>query len=179
MIVVLSGPSGVGKTTIAKLLEQEGFARSISFTTREMRPGEIEGEDYNFISKSDFEKKISEHFFLESVFNFHNYYGSSSKLVEEYLNQGKNVVMCLTLEGFLAAKKKWKERVLGIFLMPPDASVLRDRISARDTNDLEIRMRAIYDSSNLESKSFDFKVEPDTLENVFKKISDIIKKTYS
>ena len=116
MIVVLSGVSGSGKTTMASLLEKKGYNRSVSYTTRLMRPNEFDKVDYHFISEEEFERKIEANFFVEYVKLFGNYYGTGANRIKS----DQNFVMCLSLQGYLAAKKKWKKKFVGIYIKPPN-----------------------------------------------------------
>ena len=172
MIIILTGVSGVGKTTVAQILEEKyDFKRSVSYTTRTPRSGEIDGIDYNFITKQKFKEKITNEEFLEYVEQFDNFYGSGYCDIEE----NKNTVMCLTKEGFLAAKKKWSNLVVGIYLIPPKPEVLKERIKLRNTNDLDERMQAIYKTVDDEKDVYDVLIHPDILEKVLDKILLIIK----
>ena len=170
MIIILSGPSGVGKTTISKILENKGFFRSVSFTTRKIREEEEAGQDYHFISKDEFLNKVKNNEFLEHVENFSNFYGSCAFSVDSALKQNKSVVMCLDQDGFFNAKKRWPGKVFGVFLLPPKIEVLRERLSKRNSGDLEERMRVIYEHSDSCSNGFDYKHPASDLDDSINKI---------
>jgi guanylate kinase len=164
--IVLCGVSGVGKTTIAKELEKQGFQRTITYTTRPMRPGEMDGVDYHFISLDEFKKRIEDNFFLEYAENFGNFYASS-------LNQNANSVMCLSIEGFLVARKLAK--IAGFYLLPPAQDELISRISIRDDGQLESRLADIYKIAEDEKEHFEHILEPNTIEETIKQILNHLK----
>lgn len=181
MIVILSGVSGVGKTTLAKMLEEHNFKRSISYTSRKKRENEIENEDYMFIHKEDFIRKIEEDFFLEHTKQFDNFYGTAYEQIENILSSGNKVIMCLTKEGFEAAKLKWPELVLGIYLMPPSPKTLAERLCERNAgeNDLCQRMNAIEEKINSlekEHEGYHHKIEPKSIEENFAELLELIKR---
>lgn len=191
MIIILSGVSGVGKTTIAKLLEEHethNFSRSISYTTRSMRAHEENHKDYIFITQEEFAKKINENFFLEHTKQFDNFYGTSYESIEKLLNEEKKTVMCLSKDGFEAACAKWPTLVTGVYLLPPEISVLERRLSERNANDynskhnlkdIDIRMNIIAkQTKNLEKEhdKYHHKITPDSIENTLQQILGIIEK---
>ena len=119
LLVVLSGPSGVGKGTVRKALFQmpeQNFVYSVSMTTRKKRPGEVDGVDYYFVSKEEFEKRIAEGKFLEYAEFVGNYYGTPLDKVEEQLSLGKEVILEIEVDGALQVRDKVKDAVL-IFLV--------------------------------------------------------------
>ncbi|HZU95732.1 MAG TPA: guanylate kinase [Planctomycetota bacterium] len=128
-IVIVSGPAGVGKTTICEqLLKRPNFVRSISVTTRGPRPNEREGIDYEFWNKVAFEKNRDEGVFLEWAVYDGNYYGTRRGPVEERLRQGKNVICNIEVQG-AAQIRKLGLHVISFFLLPPSTEVLRQRIA--------------------------------------------------
>ena len=175
MILVLTGVSGVGKTTVAQELEQNhNYKRSISYTTREPRSSEIDGIDYNFISKANFQTKLKKNFFLEHIEIFNNFYGTAYESIEEIIKKNDDIIMCLTKEGYLATKKRWPKLTLGIYLLPPEASILKERIKSRNTNDIEERMEAIYSCAHKEKEFYEKVITPDSINKVLEKILDEI-----
>ena len=139
MLIVLSGPSGVGKGTVRKeIFSQEGnnFDYSISMTTRQMRPGEVNGKDYYFVSKEEFEKEIADGGMLEYAQYVDNYYGTPLKYVNEMLDAGKDVFLEIEVKGAMQVREKVSDGLF-IFLTPPDLMELRQRIINRGTDDLE------------------------------------------
>lgn len=145
VLVVISGPSGVGKGTIARLLtEREGYALSVSCTTRAPRQGETNGKEYFFISKSEFEKKISVGGLLEYSEHFGNYYGTPKDFVTERLKE-KDVILEIDVNGGLAIKENYPQAVL-IMILPPSLEEVERRLKKRNTEGAEeiaLRMKRI------------------------------------
>jgi guanylate kinase len=137
LIFVLSAPAGTGKTTLVQKLIAEFpcIIQSISFTTRSRRYNEISGDHYHFISKEEFEKKISEHDFLEYVKLYGDYYGTSKKWVESQLSQGKHVFLVIDTQGALQLMESLD--ACFIFLEPPSLEALRHRLTNRKTDSPE------------------------------------------
>lgn len=140
MLIILSGPSGVGKGTVREVLFQDeslNLAYSISMTTRLPRPQEREGIDYFFVSKEEFEKNIESGELLEHAQFVGNYYGTPKSYVEKLLNEGKNVVLEIEVQGALQVMAKCPD-ALTIFLVPPSLEELEKRIRGRRTEKEEI-----------------------------------------
>ena len=140
LLIVLSGPSGVGKGTVRKALFNmpgHNLEYSISMTTRKQRPGEVNGKDYYFVSREEFEKRIEEGKFLEYAEFVGNYYGTPLDLVNEKLAQGKEVVLEIEVQGALQVREKCPEAVF-IFLAPPSKQALYDRLHSRGTESEEV-----------------------------------------
>lgn len=140
ILIILSGPSGVGKGTVREELfkdESLNLAYSISMTTRHARPKEKDGVDYFFVSVDEFEKKIENGDLLEYAKFVGNYYGTPKNYVEELLNQGKNVVLEIEVQGALQVMKKCED-ALTIFLVPPSFEELERRIRGRRTEADEV-----------------------------------------
>ena len=132
-LFIISGASGTGKGTICKaLLERNDIEISISMTTRAPREGEIHGVSYYFATREEFEKTIAEGGFLEYADVFGNYYGTPKAMVVEKLEQGRDVVLEIDVQGAINAKKVYPESVL-IFILPPSLEELRARIVGRGT----------------------------------------------
>ena len=143
LLVVLSGPSGVGKGTVRKaLFELEGhdLVYSISMTTRLPREGEVDGVDYYFVSKEEFEQRIKEDNFLEYAEFVGNYYGTPKDKVEEQMEQGKEVVLEIEIQGALQVREKAKDAVF-VFIAPPTKEALYRRLLRRGTEDPETIQR--------------------------------------
>jgi len=145
LLVVLSSPSGGGKTTVAqKLLQKDkNLVRSVSCTTRKPRPGEKNGKDYFFISRRDFLKKRSEGAFLEWAEVHKNLYGTPKSWVEAQLKKGRDVLFVIDVQGGKALKKLNPEALL-VFLKPPSLAVLRKRLEGRKSEEakaLSIRLK--------------------------------------
>lgn len=140
LLIVLSGPSGVGKGTVRKaLFESEGhnFTYSISMTTRQPRVGEVDGEDYYFVTREEFEKRIKEGKFLEYAEFVGNYYGTPMDKVEQNIAEGKEVVLEIEVEGARQVKEKMPDAVF-IFIAPPSFNALYERLKRRGTERQEV-----------------------------------------
>jgi len=140
LLVVISGPSGVGKGTVRKALFQmphHDLVYSVSMTTRPPRLDEVEGVDYYFVDKETFLKRIREKKFLEWAEFVGNYYGTPRDKVEEQLDKGKEVVLEIEVEGALQVRKQMKEAVF-IFLVPPGKKALYERLKNRGTEPIDL-----------------------------------------
>ena len=179
MLIVLSGPSGVGKGTVRKeIFSQEGnnFDYSISMTTRQMRPGEVDGKDYYFVSKEEFEKEIADGGMLEYAQYVDNYYGTPLKYVNEMLDAGKDVFLEIEVKGAMQVREKVSDGLF-IFLTPPDLMELRQRIINRGTDDLETivkRMEKAKDEIEM-MQNYDYAVVNDEVAKAAEKIKTIIR----
>ena len=179
MLIVLSGPSGVGKGTVRKeIFSQEGnnFDYSISMTTRQMRPGEVNGKDYYFVSKEEFEKEIADGGMLEYAQYVDNYYGTPLKYVNEMLDAGKDVFLEIEVKGAMQVREKVSDGLF-IFLTPPDLMELRQRIINRGTDDLETidkRMEKAKDEIEM-MQNYDYAVVDDEVTKAAEKIKTIIR----
>ena len=177
-IIILSSPSGAGKTTLVKLLsEKKDFFVSVSHTTRTPRLNEKEGIDYFFIDKEGFQKLIEENEFLEFAKVFGNYYGTSKKNIIKKLNEGQNVIFDIDWQGTeQIIKKELDFNVVTIFILPPSKKVLKGRLSNRDMKDkliVEERMKQ-FDKDILHWKNYNYVVINDDLKKCFKKIVKIL-----
>ncbi len=179
LLVVISGPSGVGKGTVRKaLFEMQGhnLEYSVSMTTRKMRPGEVDGKDYYFVSKEEFEQRIKENKFLEYAEFVGNYYGTPLDKVEEQLERGKEVVLEIEVEGALQVREKIQDAVL-IFIVPPGKQALYDRLRSRGTEAEEVIEKRI-EKANREFKvayRYDYIVVNDEVENAADRIMAIVR----
>ena len=177
-IVILSSPSGAGKTTLVKLLsEKKDFFVSVSHTTRTPRLNEKEGIDYFFIDKEGFQKLIEENEFLEFAKVFGNYYGTSKKNIIKKLNEGQNVIFDIDWQGTeQIIKKELDFNVVTIFILPPSKKVLKERLSNRDMKDkliVDERMKQ-FDKDILHWKNYNYVVINDDLQDCYEKIAKII-----
>ena len=179
LLVVISGPSGVGKGTVRKALfsmPNHNLVYSVSMTTRPMRPGEQEGVDYYFVSREEFEKRIEEGKFLEHAEFVGNYYGTPLDKVNERLEAGNEVVLEIEVEGALQVKRKVPECVM-IFIVPPGKQALYDRLRKRGTECEEI-IEARIEKANREfklAKYYDYIVVNDEVNNAADRIMAIIR----
>lgn len=176
-LLVISGPSGVGKGTVLHDLmnTQKNLVYSVSVTTRKNRPGEIEGVSYFFKSHEEFEKMIEEDKFLEYAKVHDNYYGTPKYFVEEKINEGKIVILEIDVQGALNVKKNIDNGVY-IFLAPPSLSELKNRIVNRGTeteSDIDLRMNnARKELSYI--KNYDYLVVNDHLNSAINLVNEII-----
>src|SRR6476659_8805765 len=150
LMLVLSSPSGAGKTTIArKLLEQDlGIEISVSHTTRKMRKGERDGQDYHFVSHDTFTKMRDHGEFLEWAVVFDNYYGTRRKPVEEALAAGRDVLFDVDWQGAASLRDKARDDVVTVLILPPTASDLEQRLNVRAQDPPEIVRRRMLGASN-------------------------------
>ncbi|CAM3324608.1 guanylate kinase [Vagococcus sp. PNs007] len=178
LLIVLSGPSGVGKGTVRKaIFESEGtdFEYSISMTTRQMRKGEVEGVDYFFRTREEFEALIESGQMLEYAEYAGNYYGTPLTYVNETLEQGKDVFLEIEVQGAMKVKEKVPDGVF-IFLTPPDLIELKSRIVGRGTDELSVieeRMRIAVSEIEMMSH-YDYAVVNDEVANAVSRIKEII-----
>lgn len=179
LLVVLSGPSGVGKGTVRRALFQmpnHDLVYSVSMTTRAPRLGEVDGVDYYFVSKETFLQRIKENKFLEWAEFVGNYYGTPRDKVEEQLDQGKEVVLEIEVEGALQVRKQMKDAVF-IFLVPPGKMALYERLKQRGTDSMEMiekRMKKA-ESEFLLAHKYDYIVVNDEVNNAADRIMAIIR----
>ena len=178
VIVILSSPSGAGKTTLAKLLaKKKNFSISISHTTRKPRINEIKGKDYYFVDQDYFKLLITNNEFLEYAKVFNHYYGTSKSFVIKNLKKGNNVIFDIDWQGTEKIKKKQlKYQVITFFILPPSKEVLFERLSNRDMKDkliVEERMKQ-FNKDILYWKNYDFVVINDNLEKCYNEVSNLI-----
>ena len=177
LMLVLSSPSGAGKTSICKkLLEQEKeLTLSVSATTRTRRPGEVEGADYQFISTPEFETRINKAQFLEYAKVFGHYYGTPSHLVENSLQLGGNVLFDIDWQGFQQLKQNEFD-VVGIFILPPSKKELARRLDnrGRDTKEEVVNRMKLAQSEISHFLEYDYIVVNEKLEESVKNILSII-----
>jgi len=179
LLVVISGPSGVGKGSVRRALfkmPNHNLVYSVSMTTRKPRDGELNGVDYYFVSKNTFEKRIAEGKFLEWATFVGNYYGTPKDIVEQQLEDGHEVVLEIEVEGALQIKDKIKDAVF-IFLAPPGKKVLYDRLAQRGTEPIEIvNERMLKASKEFElAYKYDYIVINDEVNNAADRIMAIIR----
>jgi guanylate kinase len=150
LMLVLSSPSGAGKTTIArKLLEQDpGIEISVSHTTRKMRKGERDGKDYHFVNHDTFTKMRDHGEFLEWAVVFDNYYGTTRRPVEEALAAGRDVLFDVDWQGAASLRAKAGDDVVTVFILPPTAADLEQRLNVRAQDPPEIVRRRMLGASN-------------------------------
>ncbi|MGO0155203.1 guanylate kinase [Leuconostoc mesenteroides] len=178
LLIVLSGPSGVGKGTVRKAIFEEesiDFQYSISATTRQPRTGEVDGEDYFFVTREQFEEKINNGDMLEYAKYVNNYYGTPKSFIDETLSSGRDVFLEIDVQGALQVKSKMPEGIY-IFLTPPDLTNLRDRLVGRGTDSADViekRVAAARDELKM-MINYDYAVENDVVSNAVERIKSII-----
>ncbi len=177
MIMVVSSPSGGGKTTVVnRLLEKvTGIKRSISHTTRSLRKNEHDKEDYIFISSEQFKESMEKDEFLEWEENFGNYYGTSEKQVREALATGQDVVLSIDVKGARRVKKKFPESV-SIFIMPPSVTALTERLRKRNTEKAE-QMKIRLEESEKEiaaADEYDYLIVNEDVEQATEELKTIL-----
>jgi len=177
LLIVISAPSGTGKTTLTRMLLKEfpNIEFSISFTTRKPRPGEVNGKDYWFISREEFLKRIEEGDFLEWAEVYGNLYGTSKSQVLKALNEGKDVLLDIDTQGALQVKENFPEAVL-IFILPPSLEELERRLRNRGTDPEEVieKRLKIAREEIKRAKFYDYIVVNDVLEVAYNKLKSII-----
>ena len=183
IMLILSSPSGAGKTTLVKLLSKnKDFHISISHTTRKPRVNEIQDEDYHFINNDEFKDLIKKNEFLEYAEVFNHFYGTTKTPVINNLKNGKNVIFDIDWQGAQQIKnKKLQYRLITFFVLPPSKEVLFNRLSNRDMKDkliAEERMKQ-FDKDILHWKNYDYVVINDNLEGCYNQICDLIKSEIS
>ncbi len=177
LLIVISAPSGTGKTTLTHMLLKEfpDMEFSVSYTTRKPRPGEVNGKDYFFVDRETFEKMVEEGDFLEWAEVYGNLYGTSKSQVLKALNEGKDILLDIDTQGALQVKKNFPEAVL-IFILPPSFKELERRLRSRGTDDEEtIEKRLRIARKEVErAPLYDYIVVNDVLENAYEKLRSIV-----
>jgi len=177
LLFVVSAPAGTGKSTLVNRLKIEfpNILQSVSYTTRAIRSEEIDGEDYIFISKEDFDKKINSGAFLEFASHFGNYYGTSKKTVDNILSKGKNVILVIDTQGAKSLQALEVPAVY-IFITPPSIDELKRRLTKRATElGKEIQTRLDKVSEEIKSITvFDYCIENNDLEDAYQVLKAIV-----
>lgn len=176
-LFVLSGSSGVGKGTVLKgfLEKNPNFMLSISCTTRKPRTGEVDGVNYFFLTKEEFQNCIENNKFLEWAEFAGNFYGTKKKYIKQCLEEGKDIILEIDTQGALQVKKQMPEAVL-IFICPPSYETLENRLRGRRTEDEEtIKKRLEQVKTELErAEKFDYRIVNDNLEDAISELSRVI-----
>ncbi|MEI8102159.1 MAG: guanylate kinase [Chlorobium sp.] len=182
-LIVFSAPSGTGKSTVVHLALKRlpNIRFSVSATTRKIRQGEVDGINYYFLDKEDFETKIREDAFIEHEFFFGNYYGTLFDKTIQIIAKGEHILLDLDVKGALNLKKFFPDNSLLLFLKPPSMEVLRERLRVRETEnerDREVRLeRAVMELEYAEM--FDEIVVNDILDSAVDTVTAIINKFIS
>ena len=183
IMIILSSPSGAGKTTLVKKISKEqNYIISISHTTRKPRTNEVDGKDYIFISNEQFKNLIRKNEFLEYAKVFDNLYGSSKQSVINALDNGKNVIFDIDWQGASQIKeKKLNYKLITFFILPPSRKELFERLLNRDMNDKSIALERMkqFDKDVLKWEDYDYTVINDELESCYNEIVNIINSNIS
>ena len=179
IMIILSSPSGAGKTTLTKLLSKNNnYSISVSHTTRKPRFNEVDSQDYHFVNENEFKSLIKKNEFLEYAKVFNNYYGTSKSPVINNLEQGDSIVFDIDWQGTQQIRaQKLKYKLITFFILPPSKKVLFERLSNRDMRDkliVEERMRQ-FNKDVLHWIDYDYVVINDNLENCYKEVNNLIK----
>ena len=178
IVIVLSSPSGAGKTTlIKKISKKKNFQISISYTTRIPRDNEVNGSDYYFIKKSEFKELIDQDELLEYAEVFDNFYGSSKSKVQNFIKNKKNVLFDIDWQGTQQIRKKIdKKNLITFFILPPSKKTLINRLSERENNNINIvkQRMAKFESDVTNWVDYDYVVINDNLEICLEEILNVI-----
>ena len=179
IMIVLSSPSGAGKTTLSKLLSKNNnYFISVSHTTRKPRINEVDAKDYFFINENEFESLISNNEFLEHAKVFNHFYGASKQPIISSLEKGINVIFDIDWQGTKQIKEKnLKYKLITFFILPPSKKVLFERLSNRDMKDkviVEDRMRQ-FNKDVLHWVDYNYVVINDNLKNCYNEVNNLIK----
>ena len=178
LLIILSGPSGVGKGTVRAAIFKDNkfnYVYSVSATTRQSRPGEVDGVDYYFVSKEQFKQYIEEDALLEYAEYVDNYYGTPIQKIEENLAAGNDVFLEIEVQGALKVRERMPEGIF-IFLAPPSLDELKSRITGRGTDREDVileRMQMAKEEIDM-MQHYDYVVVNDTVEHAVDKVNAII-----
>ena len=177
IMVILSSPSGAGKTTITKKIQQKysSFKLSVSHTTRQPRSNEVDGVDYHFTNKEEFKKLINEKKFYEYAKIFDNYYGTLKTTVDETLKKN-DIIFDIDWQGTQQLSKFSNLNLIKIYLLPPNKKELKNRLTKRNQEskeEVEKRFKA-FDEDVLHWSDYDYVLINENLENCYKQIENII-----
>tara|TARA_Y100000590_G_scaffold457362_1_gene609834 strand:+ start:9068 stop:9649 length:582 start_codon:yes stop_codon:yes gene_type:complete len=178
LMLVLSSPSGAGKTTLTKKIQESdnSFQVSISHTTRKARPNEVDGVDYHFVSREKFKQLIDQKAFYEYAKIFDNYYGTSKSSINKITGDGKNVLFDIDWQGAEQLSNYKELNILKIFILPPNIEELKKRLVSRNQDDAEAieKRLSAYSRDLIHSKNYDHVIVNDKVEICFKEIKAII-----
>jgi len=182
-LIVLSSPSGGGKSTLANYLMTlyPEIRFSVSCTTRKIREGEVDGKDYFFLSKEEFEEKVANGEFAEYEQIFGNYYGTLKSEIKKHLNSGNSILFDVDVKGAVSLRKNFPEDTLLLFIYPPSFEELERRLQKRSTESPdELNTRLERAKEELEYKDlFDHSILNDVLDDAFNDLEHIIKENLS
>ncbi len=177
-LFVVSAPSGAGKTTLCQQLPESlpNIVRCISMTTRMIRPGEREGEDYFFVTKSEFKNRLKHDDFLEYAIVFGNYYGTPRKFVKKNLSKCNDVLLNIDVQGAMKVRKKFRKNSVFIYILPPSMEDLKKRLIKRKTDSgAQIKKRLEIARKELSYlKHYDYRIINDDIKEAFRKLLSIV-----
>ena len=178
-LYVISAPSGTGKTSLVKaLIKKDPTIRlSVSTTTREPRAGEVNGRDYFFVNKEDFDKQINHSEFIEWAFVYGNFYGTSATLVKNSINRGEKVLLEIDWQGAFQIKERYNRGMLTlIFIVPPSLDVLKERLQKRGQDKISVITERLATAKEemAKSKNFDYVIINDNFDTAVSELCRII-----
>ena len=180
LMLVLSSPSGAGKTTLSKKIQQSdnSFEISVSHTTRKPRPNEVDGLDYYFVTKKNFELLLKQNAFYEHAEIFGNYYGTSKSSINQITKKNNNVLFDIDWQGSQQLSKFKQLNLVKVFILPPNKEELEKRLIARNQDDKEaIKRRMLaYSKDVVHQKDYDYVLVNDNVDDCFNKLKKIISK---
>ncbi|MDP2194022.1 MAG: guanylate kinase [Alphaproteobacteria bacterium] len=178
LLLVLSSPSGAGKTTIARALlsQDQSLALSVSVTTRPMRRGEVDGTDYYFKTQDEFQELLNQNAFLEYAQVFSNFYGTPKKEVEQIISRGKDVLFDIDWQGTQQLQEKCPQDLVTIFILPPSIDILEQRLRRRATDSEAVVKQRMDEALNQISHwaEYDYVIVNDDLNHSIKQINLIL-----
>lgn len=177
ILIIFSGPSGVGKDTVLEVVldKNKELQKSISLTTREIRDNEIDGKDYYFVSKSNFDKMVDNNEVLEFAKYGESFYGTPKAPIDKWLDEGKTIILKIEVQGAKKIKELYPETV-GIFIMPPSMEELERRLRLRGSEDeADIQRRLDIAKSEMERRvDYDFQVINDNVDRASNEVLEIV-----
>ena len=180
LMLVLSSPSGAGKTTLSKKIQQSdnSFEISVSHTTRKPRPNEVDGLDYHFVTKKNFELLLKQNAFYEHAEIFGNYYGTSKSSINQITKKKNNVLFDIDWQGSEQLSKFKQLNLVKVFILPPNKEELEKRLIARNQDDKDaIKKRMLaYSKDVVHQKDYDYVLINDNVDDCFNKLKKIISK---
>ena len=180
LMLVLSSPSGAGKTTLSKKIQQSdnSFEISVSHTTRKPRPNEVDGLDYHFVTKKNFELLLKQNAFYEHAEIFGNYYGTSKSSINQITKKNNNVLFDIDWQGSQQLSKFKQLNLVKVFILPPNKEELEKRLIARNQDDKDaIKRRMLaYSKDVVHQKDYDYVLINDNVDDCFNRLKKIISK---
>lgn len=177
-LYIISAPSGAGKTSLVKALVEQtpGISVSVSHTTRQKRPGEVDGVDYHFIDKNKFVAMVNDSAFLEHAQVFDNYYGTALKNIENKLKQAEDIILEIDWQGATQVRKQLPDSI-NIFILPPSRIALEERLRNRGQDNEEIIQRRMADAVSETSHypEYDYLIVNDQFEQALSELNSIVR----